>query len=223
MLTSFKAVLNHLQSNPYSFSQVVLPCPTKEETPFYVSDIDDLTDPLLHCTYSFLAAGSTFLHIEAVFAILINTSIDAAKSYDVAFAFQDYAAWILDSLLVMQHIVDQWKTRLGLSVTYQDRPTSTFRAYQEVLFSLQDLLAPSILRKGYASLTIISAQMLENPTFLTDLSVRLAFCNNLLSLASMCQRYSSMRSVVFARLLPVLQTIITDESTKPLVDNDFKV
>ena len=231
ILTIVIASLSHFQIHRIGlrneFPELVLPCTNQNQSIFLIHESLNFTDPLLRCTYSINDADVAILHAKAILSVLIDIYLKAAPSYDVTMAFQDYVSWILDSFVKMHVIVEQSRIPPGISGTlhekFQDWTVWTFCNVHKLLNSLRGNLHPSILRKGYTSLTILAAQLLEHAAYLSDASVRLALSSSILNLAYMCQQYDSMRSIVSMRLLPVFEIVNLDDGKRTLLGNDFQV
>lgn len=94
---------------------------------------------------------------------------------------------------------------------------------QTLLKSLRASLSPSFLRKGYGILTLIYADMIEDPTELPETILLIAICSGFLYLAYMCQKHDSVSRTVAIHLVPALEKIFADEAAISNVGKDFRV
>lgn len=204
-----------------------MPCTNRNQSIFFIHESLDFTDPLLKCTYSIINADVAILHVKAILSLLLDVFREAASSCDATVAFQDYVTWILDSFVTIHEIVNQWCNTPGISIALQEKCQDwtlwTFRSVHTLLTSLRGILTPSVLRKGYITLTILIAHLLENPSSLSYASVPLDLSSGILNLAYICRQYDSMRSIVSMRLFLAVEIVNVDDGKRTLLGNDFQV
>jgi serine/threonine-protein kinase ATR len=178
----------------------------------------------INCTYVIRDATEGLSHVRNLLSMLVDISMAAATSYDVTPAFQDYMGWLLDSFLVTQELHKKWRANSLLHPSCSDACAMPLYSIQALLSALPESLSPSLLRKGYAMLSIFCTDLLEDPTQLSQSSIQLNFCSSIMKLAAICRRYDSVRRAVSLHLIPIIHASLTSvNSIISGMGNDLKV
>ncbi|EDN95718.1 hypothetical protein SS1G_11597 [Sclerotinia sclerotiorum 1980 UF-70] len=160
-------------------------------TTFSFDNGEDLDESSLLCTYRLRDASGAIQHAICILSILVKVSIQAASFQDATPAFQDYLAWMLDSFHSTWELHKVWISP-GLLQDNEVPTVALFCALHALLSSIQTSLSESLLRKGYAYLAIIGADLITTPSNIIDKDVNLVFCQALLHLANICREYDSI-------------------------------
>jgi serine/threonine-protein kinase ATR len=156
--------------------------------------------------------------------MLVDVSMAAATSYDATPAFQDYVGWLLDSFLATHELHKKWRANPSSHPSCSDVCLLPFCSVHALLTSLRESLSPSLMRKGYNSLSMFCTDLLEDPTQLSKSSIQISLCSSIMNLAAGCQKYDSVRRAVSLHLLPVVHATLTARS--PIANgmgNNFRV
>lgn len=190
----------------------------------FVEGTDGSPTSTSNCIYVIRDAMEGLSHARNVLSILVDISMAAATSYDATPAFQDYLGWLLDSFLVTQELHKKWRTNPSLHPSCSEACAMPFCSIQALLSTLRKNLSPSLLRKGYTSLSFFCIDLLEDPTQLSQSSIQLNLCSSIMNLAAVCHKYDSVRGPVSLRLIPAIHAILThgDPITTGM-GNDLKV
>lgn len=191
--------------------------------PSLSNDKQGQPNPASQRTYVVQDATEGLWHVTQLLSMLVDISLEAATSHDATPAFQDYLAWLLDSFLVTHELQKRLRNNPNLQQSETRLEILSFCALHALLSSLRDSLSPLVLRKGYVLLSILCADLLEDPSSLSDKSVRLSFCSSLMNLTVVCNQHQSVHRVVSHHLLAMVKTTLTDESTIATLGKDFKV
>ncbi|KAJ8069456.1 hypothetical protein OCU04_003110 [Sclerotinia nivalis] len=222
-VTSILTILQNLRlvthGKPIDF---VLPSDQFKVSAFSFDTEEDLNESFLLCTYRLRDAPGAIQHAICILSILVKVSIQAASFQDATPAFQDYLAWMLDSFHSTYELQEVWISP-GLFSEVHEVPTiALFCALHALLSSIQTSLSESLLRKGYAYLALIGADLIITPSNIIDKDVNLVFCQALLHLANICREHDSTCRTVRSFFLPKLRTVIDDEEASIIVGNDFQ-
>ena len=220
------ALLGHLQS-PTIISHgntinAILPS-REPEYPSLSNDKQGRPNPASQCTYIVQDATEGLWHVTQLLSMLVDISLEAASSYDATPAFQDYLAWLLDSFLLTHELQKRLRNNPNLRQSETRLEILSFCALHALLSSLRDSLSPLVLRKGYVLLSILCADLLENPSSLSGKSILLSFCSSLINLTIVCNQHQSVRRVVSLHLVAIVKTALTDEGAIATLGKDFKV
>jgi serine/threonine-protein kinase ATR len=200
---------------------VVLPC-ARADWPLFCLDVDESSrDPANQCTYSLRDQRRCLLHAKKILSILLFTFAEAVLSYKTTSAFQDFVSWIFDSLISVNRLEKKWNA----SPVIGHHPSIgwSFSALKGILSSLRDSASPSILRKGYISLSVLCVELLEHPEELSDTVLQFNLNSGILNLASMCKQFDSVERTVSTHMLPLLQDVLSNDDTRILLGKDFQV
>lgn len=177
----------------------------------------------LLCTYKLHDATGAIQHAICLLSILVKVSIQAASFQDATPAFEDYLAWMLDSFHLSYELQKVWISPGAFPQDHEVPTTALFYALQTLLSSIRASSSESLVRKGYAYLALISADLITIPSNVVDKEVNLVFCQALLDLANICKKYDSTCRTVRLSLLPKLSTVLEDEDASIIVGKDFQV
>jgi serine/threonine-protein kinase ATR len=210
-------------SNGHSVN-ITLPYDAIDSSMFsYAEKGDSLSDAIPHCTYVIRDAGSGLWHATNILSMLVDISMESASSHDATPAFQDYLVWMLEAFLSIHEIQKRCETDPRLGESCKKTKLLSFCAVHALLVSLQDHIPDSILRKGYALLSLLCARLLENPTDLTEKSVHINLCSSMLNLVAICNEHESMRRVLSLHLVPAVQNAMANETQCSNLGKDFLV
>lgn len=223
----FSAILGHLQ-NPSTMPrgclvEIILP---SDDISSLVSSYEKDEGRSINntgCTYLIKDAGIAIWQASNILSMLGDISMESAASHHATPAFQDYLAWMFDSFLTAHELQKRLRGNLRLYEICTKSEIMTSCSVHALLSSLQDQISISILRKGFALLSILSADLLETPSSLSDKSVRRSLCSGLLKMASICKTHDSMRRVFALHLVPAIEITLLDEAARSGLGNDFKV
>ncbi|TGO91177.1 hypothetical protein BPOR_0036g00070 [Botrytis porri] len=200
----------------------VLPSDQFKVSSYSFSNEDDMVETSLQCTYRLHNKAGALKHAICILSILVKVSIQASSFQDATPAFQDYLAWLFDSLHKSHELQKVWTFSENSAHDCESPAISLFCDLQALLSSTQNSLSETLVRKGYAYLTIIGADIIINPSNIIDKDINLAFCRTLLHLANICKKYDSTCRIVRLSLLPKLRTVLDDDHAKIIVGNDFQ-
>ncbi|KAM0134783.1 hypothetical protein ACHAP3_005339 [Botrytis cinerea] len=200
----------------------ILPSDQFKVSSYSFSSEDDMSETSLQCTYSLRSKEGAIHHAICILSILVKVSIQAASFQDATPAFQDYLAWLFDSFYTSYELQKVWISAGDSAQDCESPAISLFCGLQTLLSSIQNLLSETLVRKGYAYLTIIGADIIVNPSNIIGKDVNLAFCRTLLHLANICKKYDSTCRIIRLSLLPKLRTVLDDEDASIIVGNDFQ-
>jgi len=220
--------LNDFQKNSAIVStghmvNLTLPYDTIDTSMFSYEKDDTLPDVILNCTYVIRDASTGLWHATNVLSMLVDISMESASSHDATPAFQDYLAWILESFLTIHELQKRWEKNPTLQEACKKSKILSFCTVHALLSSLRKFLSDSILRKGYALLSILCADLLESSADLTEKSVQINLCSGILNLVAICQEHDSMRRVLSLHLIPAVQSAMADERICSNLGKDFQV
>ncbi|ESZ94262.1 hypothetical protein SBOR_5330 [Sclerotinia borealis F-4128] len=223
---SISTILNVLQNISLiargEVTEFVLPSDQFDLSAFYFNIEEDLNQSSLPCTYRIHDAAGGIQHAICVLSILVKVSIQAASFHDATTAFQDYLAWMLDSFYSSYELQKVWISPGTLHQDYEVPKISLFCALHALLTSTQKSVSESLVRKGYAYLALISADIIRDSSYVTDRDVNLVFCQALLDLAKICRKYDSNCRTVRLCLLPKLRTVLDDKDACSIAGKDFQ-
>lgn len=189
----------------------------------FYSDTNDPPSQTLHCTYSIEDSVEGFDQVTQSLLMLVDVSMEAAASYDVTPAFEDYLAWMFDSFCALHDIYQKWQTNPTLYEQCPNPDELSFCSLRALTSSVQDSLSPTLLRKGYIALSSLCANVLQDQNQCFDESKQLALCSFILNLANVCEKYDSVRRVVSLHLLPIMKTVLSAEGVTERLGTDFRV
>ena len=181
------------------------------------------SDPIPNCTYLIRFASEGICHVANILCILVDISVAAAASYDVAPAFQDYMAWMLESFLATHEQRKRLQDDLSLYETCRKSSLTSFCSLHTLLSTTKAFFSASILRKGCTILSILCTDLIEKTTGLTEHPIQLTLCSSLLNLVAICKEHYSMHRVVSLHLIPAIRLALSDESRSSSLGEDFKV
>jgi serine/threonine-protein kinase ATR len=202
---------------------LTLPYDTIDTSMYSFEKGEHLPDVVSNCTYVIRDASSGLWHATNVLSMLVDISMESASSHDATPAFQDYLAWILESFLLIHELRKRWEKNPTLQEACKKSKILSFCTVHALLSSLRKFLSDSILRKGYALLSILCADLLECSAELTEKSVQINLCSSILNLVAVCQEHDSMRQLLSLHLIPTMQTAMGDESVCTILGKDFQV
>lgn len=203
--------------------EFILPSDQFKVSSYSFTNEDDMNETSLQCTYRLHNKSGAMQHAICILSILAKVSIQAASFQDATPAFQDYLAWLFDSFHTSYELQKVWISSGNSAQDCGSPAISLFCGLQALLSSIQDSLPETLVRKGYAYLTNIGADIIVNPSNIIDKDVNLAFCRTLLHLANICKKYDSTCRIVRLSLLSKLRTVLDDEDASVIVGNDFQV
>lgn len=157
-------------------------------------------------------------HASHILCILTHACEETAGSFDATTAFQSYLTWLLDSFILLHDIRRRWVANLTLHESCMRVDEIFLGSINSLLSSLRVVIWPFILRKGYTTLSIICATILEDPSQLS-VEFRQTVCSALLNITAVCKEYGSMRQVVSLNLVPAIKST---EETSSNLGQDFK-
>jgi serine/threonine-protein kinase ATR len=166
-----------------------------------------------HCNYVIRDAADALSHARNVLSMLVDISMAAATSYDATPAFQDYVGWLLDSFLVTHELHKKWRANTSLHPSCSEACVMPFCSVHALLTALRESLPSSLLRKGYTLLSILCADLLEDPTQVSQSSIQLSVCSSIMNLADICRKYDSVRRAVSLHLIPVIRATLSGRNS----------
>jgi len=171
--------------------------------------------------YTINEATHALWHVTHLLTILVDTSMEAALSFDPTPAFQDYLAWILDSFVSTHELQKRWQANPQLQQSCLDSCIPCFSAVELLLFSVKQELPDTILRKGYLLFSVLCADILGGPA--PSQQGQFTLCRGILSLVAPCRRNDSTRRDVSLHLLPVITASLANEDVRNALGKDFQV
>lgn len=220
-------MLNYLQ-NPSIFSHnriidAFLPVGEIFQSMFS-HDLDGSSSHIIpNCTYLIRFASEGICHVANILCMLVDISMAAAASYDVAPAFQDYMAWMLESFLAAHEQRKRLQDDLSLHETCRKSGITSFCSLHALLSTTKASFSASILRKGYTVLSTLCEDLIDKGGDLTDHMIQPNICSSLLNFVAICKEHYSMHRVVSPHLVPAIQMALRDESRSSSLGKDFKV
>lgn len=177
----------------------------------------------LYCTYTIENSVEGFYQVTQSLLTLVDVSVEAASSYDATPAFEDYLAWMFDSFCTLHDIYQKWQTNPSLYENCPSPDELSFCSLRALMSSIRDSLSPTLLRKGYITLSILCGNVLQDQNQRFQEPTQLALCGFILNLASICEIYDSVRRLVSLHLVPMIKTILPGESVAERLGTDFQV
>ena len=202
--------------------RIVLPSGNMNQSVASLDPKDGVSVPV-NCTYCIQEPAEALSHATNLLCMLVDISVEAAKSYDATPAFQDYLAWILDSFLVTHESQRRWPAKPSLYHLCSENDKLSFCAVHALLTSLGGSLSPMLKSKGYTLLAALCSSLFEHRADISSDSFRLCLCHGLLSLAAFGKQYDCVRRAVSLHLLPVLQVSLNNADQGMSPSNDVKV
>ncbi|KAF4624113.1 hypothetical protein G7Y89_g14062 [Cudoniella acicularis] len=220
-----ESTLGHLQSPAIiqhgKMSAVVLPFESLDSSAFsYDRETASGSVPL--CTYTISDAVHAFWHINNLLAILIDISMAAAITFDATPAFQDYLAWVMDSLFAAHELQRRWRANPQLLQYIKGSTINIICAVQALVSSLRKYISDSLLRKGYLILSIVCAEFLEDLDEVSELSDSHIICSSLLQLAVISKEHDSVLRSVSLHLVPAITATLGNENALAKLGTDFQ-
>jgi serine/threonine-protein kinase ATR len=219
-------LLNHLQNPgiiPHGHMGAVK-LPSNEAEFFLVFNRKELPQNAdSEYTYTIRETPDAIKHLNILLGILVEILKEAWTLYDATPAFQDYIAWLSDSLVVVHEMHKRFRSTPKLLETCEDGRVLLLCAMQCLFSSLDDSLPDTIRRKGSITLAILLADILDMPTQGPKESTLLTICRSILTLSVACQQYSFVYRSVFVHLLPVIRRILGDKDGLGNLGHDFQV
>ena len=224
LLTACPDLLSHCQ-NPNSMYKMdaMLPCEHIETIMFSNNKDDDPHTTIGHCSYLVHHPTVGLWHVTNILSMLVDISMESATSYDAAPAFQDYLAWILDSLLVSHELQKRWRTSPQLQESCKKSSIMSFCTVFALVSSLRDFLTKPMLRKSYILLSVLCADLLEAPANMSETPLRSTICSSILNLATICAKDQVLQRAVCLHLVPAIEVCLADEVTRASMDKDLQV
>ncbi|KUJ09266.1 protein kinase-like protein rad3 [Mollisia scopiformis] len=218
-------ILHHLGQAKTIYSrkvEIVLPT-TEDDYPMFFSDKDESqSSHVLYCTYKLEDSLASFCQATHLLLMLVDISIEAASSFDATPAFQDYVAWMFTSFCALHDIYQQWQANRSLYEECPNPDSLFFYSLYALISSLKDSLSPTLLRKGYNIVSILCGNILQDQSQIYETSDQLALCACILNLANVCEKHYSMRRSISLQLVPVIKSILEDESALNRLGKDFQ-
>lgn len=220
-------MLNHLQ-NPSIFSHNLMidAClPTDEvDQSMFSHDSDGPPSTVIpNCTYVVRFVSEGICHVANILCMLVDISMAAAASYDPTPAYQDYMAWMLDSILAAHEQRKKLQADPSLCESCRKSDMSSLSSLHALLSASRTSLRITILRKGYTILSTLCADLVDNVEDLAEQPIQLSICSSLLNIASICKEHDSMRRAVSLHLVPAIQIALNGDSKRSSVGKDFQV
>ena len=200
-----------------------LPMDKVEQTMFSHDSVETSSTVIRNCTYVVKTAQEGICHAANILSMLVDISVAAAASYDPTPAYQDYTVWMMDSLLATHEQSKKLQTETSLSEACRKSDMICFSSIHALLFASRTSLRTTVLRKGYAVLSILCAGLIENVEDLTQQPILLKVCNSLLKLAAICKEHDSVLRAVSLQLVPAIQNNLNDNSKMLSLGGDFQV
>lgn len=177
----------------------------------------------VHSNYAVQNAAAGLWHVTNVLAMMVDICMESATSHHATPAFQDYLAWLLDSFLVIHGLQKRCQGYPIFSETCNKSEAMALCAVQALLSTLRVSLPETILRKGCEFLSLLIADLLENSSSLSDVSIKYSICSGLLILATACKRHESTRRSLTLHLAPSIRIALSDDCKIPMLGKDFQV
>ena len=155
--------------------------------------------------------------------MLVSISSEAARSYDATSAFQDYLAWMLDSLLSLHELHKRRRETPQLRQFNNKLEESSFKTVYALIKALKPLMSQVILHKSHVLLAILCADLVGRSAELSGDAIRVTICSALLSLSLACRDDDSMYRLVSFHLTPTIVAALENEINCLALGNDFKV
>jgi serine/threonine-protein kinase ATR len=182
-----------------------------------------LLDAGLEYTYTIRETPDAVRHLDILLSMLVEILTEAWILYDATPAFEDYMAWLSDTLLVVHEMQKRLRSTPKLLETCEDGSVLLLRAMQCLLSSLDNSHPDAMRRKGSMTLAILLADLLDMPNQRLNEPTLLSICRSILTLSVACQHYNSVHRFVLVHLLPAIRRILGDKETLGGFGNDFQV
>ncbi|RDW66710.1 hypothetical protein BP5796_09459 [Coleophoma crateriformis] len=194
--------------------------PPEETFPkVFMQENDDVS---FHCRYILHEATESLWHAANLLSVLSDIMVATTASATALPSFQDYLAWMIDEFFKVHEIQNRWRDILDSDPKVRMSLVVSFCSMNSLLSSLRTSLSGPIVRKSYLILTVLCADLLEDPTDLNEKSIKVVFCSCLLSLLSASKKDDSVSRNVVLHLLPYIQSIQSDEDRLAELGKDFK-
>ncbi|KAF8859864.1 protein kinase-like protein rad3 [Acephala macrosclerotiorum] len=201
---------------------IVLPISQADYPIFFSDENDPTSNQALYCTYTIEDSLEGFDQVTQLLLMLVDISMEAASCYDATPAFEDHLAWTFDSFCTLHDIYQKWQANPSLYENCPNPDELSFCSLRALISSIRDSLSPTLLRKGYITLSILCGNVLQGQNQCFKESTQLALCGFILNLASICEMYDSVRRLVSLHLVPIIKTILSGESVAERLGTDFQ-
>lgn len=178
---------------------------------------------IFDCAYLIDDPAVGLWHVTNILSMLVDISMESAMSHDATPAFQDYLAWILDSILISHDLPKRWRMNPRLHELCRKSAVMSFCTVHALLTSHLDFLTEPMLRKGYVLLSILSADLVEHHGDLREKPVLINLCSSILHLVAICKKSHLMRRAVSLHLVPTLEAFLLDLEAHTNLGKDFQV
>lgn len=217
-------LLGHLQTpNSMHRLDAILPFGRIDSFMFFNISEDDSEASNSYCTYSIRDPSAGIWHVSNLLSMLVDITMETASSHDATPAFQDYLAWLLESFLVSHHLQKRFEVNPDLYEICKKSRVLSFCTLHALLASLRSHMTDPMLKKGYALLSILCADLLETPAYLSEESITVTICSSILNLAVICKSHYSLRRVISLHLMPSIKSALLDEAVRTKLGTDFQV
>lgn len=219
-------ILHHLALAKAMYSKkvdITLPTGEADYRLFFTNSDESRSGEVKYCTYTIQDSVDGFCQAMQILLVLVDISMEAASSYDATPAFSDYMAWMLTSFANLHDIYQKWQANPSLYRECPNPDSLFFYSLHALMSSIKASLSPTLLRKGYTILSILCSNVLQDQSQYFEQSNQVAICGCLLNLASVCEKYDSLRRFVSLHLVPVVKSTLGDESAVQALGKDFQV
>lgn len=176
-----------------------------------------------HCTYQIRDPSEGLCHVTNILSVLVDISTEAARSYDATSAFQDYLAWMLDSILNVHELHKRRRENLQLPQFSNQLEELSFCTVHALLGAMKHFMSPIVLHKAYVLLAVLCTDLISRPNELSDDSIRVTLCSALLSLSDICRDDESMHRLVSFHVASSIVAALESETACMVLGDDFKV
>lgn len=180
-------------------------------------------DSVSHCSYRVRDPTEGLWHITNILSVLVDISTEAVISYDATSAFQDYLAWMLDSILSVHELHKRRRETPQLPQFNNQLEELLFCTVHALIGSLKGFMSQIILHKSYVLLAILCADILAQPTELSGDSIRVTLCSSLIILSIVCRDEDYMCRLVSLQVTTAITIALENESICSVLGDDFKV
>jgi serine/threonine-protein kinase ATR len=220
-------MLGHLQSTGFiSANHVIdatLPSEGIDNSMFVYEGDAAPSNPIANCTYPMRFGSEGISHVASILSVLAEISVTAVTSYDATPAFQDYMAWMLDSILTAYEQRKRVHDDSELSELCQRLDIASFCSLGTLNHAMQPFLSSTIFKKACTILSIFCADFIEKSYDLIGEVPQFSLCRSLLHLAAVCKEHYSLIRIIQLHLVPAIQLAMEEESRSSSLGNDFKV
>ena len=179
-------------------------------------------DSTSNCTYRIFDPTEGLRHVTNLLSVLVEISTEAVRSYDATSAFQDYLAWILDSILGVHELHKRRRETPQLLQFNNQLEELLFCTVHALVGGVKSFMSLMILHKSYVILAILCADIIGRPAELSGDTIRITLCSSLLILSMVCKEDDSMHRLVSFHITTAVVAALESEIVCSMLGDDFK-